>query len=263
MKLFFLILFLLVHFTFFGQSLYFVPKLNFTFSGFGYTKKNEKPPNDFNYFNSKIVGLPNFSLILKNKNHMHELIVANTVQGASFNVFNQFNGPGVLNKGVASFGGSRIYSSFSVAYMYKRVNAKINNFIFKQKVQFHYGAGFSYVIAKSNKYYLEYQNDFVSGGSPYDYYEHETNTYKKGNGLLLLNEAGFWLFNKKNKPYLVFNAYLNLGLRQIQHTTIDYRYGSLIIPANQVEHKNIEIKTRGGNFGFKVGIPIKLKNIKK
>lgn len=129
-------------------------------------------------------------------------------------------------------------------------------------MNFSYGFGISYAITKSNEYYLNNQNTSFGQISPDGFYQYETKTFKKGNGVLLISEADLNILNKKGKRFCIVTFLINVGLKNIQETEIEYQYGSFINPANTTNLRNVTVKTKGTNFGFMLGVPVKLLKLK-
>lgn len=243
-----------------SQKIYIIP--NFVFQNIGLTSQNNKNA-DFNISRARLNPSIGISAVIEKNNFQHVFSIDYAALGKSFKIYNNFMPLDTVKLGYHYLISSSSINYLLLSYSIRKENKKKHN-LFNSKLQtkFNYALGIAYGFNRSKHYY---ENPTVKGEveflvDNYTYIGFESTNKRKGNGAFITASVGFDLFNKKNKRLLCFSLYYNQGLKEMERSTINYKYGFVADPARQLEVQNKILKLRGTNFGLKVGIPIKIKN---
>ena len=135
----------------------------------------------------------------------------------------------------------------------------------KRPLFFYYGAGLGIGFNRSKNFYTKNYSDIywmTINGYDNHFYEYTYNAFRKHTAIFAMPEVGFTLYNKKKKPVVNASFYYNIGLTEMSEFKVNLNYGKLNTSSyNFTENQNL--RTKGGVYGFKIGVPIKIFDFKK
>ncbi len=262
MKQFFILCTLLASFKFaLTQKISIVPHTGINLSAFGYRAGGKDPASILTYpkFNNinPVLGV---DIMYEKGKFIHALGVSSQPFGISFKGDVKQEG---TNQTAILFSHAAFDRQFMLSYQLF-VQSRISKTSSKRPVYFNYGMGLGVGFNRSKNFYSINNIPRSFGGSSLPaghFYAYEYNRFRTGIGYFLKPEIGFIFYNKKKKPFLNTSLFYNIGLTEMESFKLKLQYGNLF--TTYFKEENQILKTRGSVFGFKIGVPVKLFEIKK
>ena len=245
-----------------AQKLYIVPNSGINLSAFGYRSGGKDPSSILTYPKSNNINPGMGADIVYEKDRFrHVLSFSSMPVGISFKGTVIREG---TNLSSIIFSNSSSKNQFLLGYHFFMLK-QLNKPTAKRPLHFYYGAGLGIGFNRSKKFYALNSTNIHDGlinGFDNHFYAYTYDAFRKNIGVFAIPEAGFTLFNKKKKPILNASFYYNIGLTEMSEFKLHLNYGKLNTPSyNFTENQNL--RTRGGVYGFKIGVPIKIFDFKK
>ncbi len=245
-----------------AQQLSIVPNSGINFSSISYRAGGKDPASILTYPKwSNINPGMGVDFIYKKNSLKQVLSFSSTPFGMSFK--GKINKEGT-NEVISTFIYSSAQRQFTLGYqLFKETS--ISSYTRKYKLAFFYGAGIGIGFNRKREFYEKNSSNVNLAWPSFPQSGIEINgkysAYRKNIGVYVMPEAGFTLHNKKNKPLLNLSLYYYLGLTPISSFDVNIRYTRS--NTSPVFQENQLLKTRGGIFGLKLGVPLKTFQLKK
>ncbi len=243
------------------QKISIVPHTGINLSAFGYRAGGNDPASILTYpkFNNinPVLGV---DIMYEKGRLMHVFGVSSQPFGISFNGDVKQEG---TNQTVILFRYAGYDRQLFLSYQLFIQN-RITKTSSKRPVYFNYGMGLGVGFNRSKNFYSINNAPQRGGRSTLPaghFFAFEYNRFRSGIGYFLKPEIGFTFYNKKKKPFLNTSLFYNIGLTEMESFKLKLQYGNLF--TTYFKEENQILKTKGGVFGFKIGVPIKLFEIKK
>lgn len=241
-----------------AQKFEVVPKIGIQYAGLSYLSKMDSHPSDFDGTVPKLNDTWAFDIKYKPKKFSHIISIESISLGSAFSVRNLYSEARLLPDFLIHKHSDGI-DQLLLSYNLQNESRKFLKFIGRNKIKFYYTGGVGIGTNKSKSYYETILKPNSYGFIDDDlYYNHSIRYYRSGIGVFVIGKAGVNFYNKKNKDFLVFEAFWDQGLKQMESFSIDYDYGYFSYPQYQRSIKKIFLKSRGTVFGFRLGVPIRL-----
>lgn len=235
------------------QKLYVAPNLGMHLGSWNYFPSSDRPARDFKSPRAQLIYTLGFNVYYNQRNLTHKLGVQSTSLGMNYKVLQE--------PPYALFGGGyNIHSSWIshaiISYSLQKEQRVSKKFIGATSIKLKGALGVGFSPNRSQGFYDSTYNInsaywvYQTG----DFWGHDYPVPKKQAGFFLMPEIGFDLFSKSGKRFLQVEFFYWKGLRKMQEFNVSYFYGNL--NNNTRIDQNQVVRTRGTQFGLKIGVPI-------
>jgi hypothetical protein len=264
MKMLFFISFLLVvTLNSYSQQINIYPTIGFLYTGLTNYGNAPKAESDFKSPIPAIAEYAGFEITYKRTNSIitHKLTLQRTVIGQTMQIssFERLGINGLRYKHYTAV------EQLLLSYQLQLMSKSNRKFLKTKSLKLLYSLGFGIGFNKSKSYYDEqfykeqYYQEYQNVGTPgLNFLGWDAAYKRRGIGIFIVPEVGAYFYNKKRKPILSATLFYDIGLKQMIESQQHYFYGNTLQPNIYVERYQ-KLFSRGSVFGFKIGIPIKIK----